>query len=120
MDNVSLALFGTSALHGMSAIGGSSSYKIRCKAKHNPTSNWFGLHYPDMRIVMSNGTVHTTANGFSNLTTSSQDLLRFYYDDSTFSPPGDLYDCADITPIISDSTTYVNSTCLLPHLIKLA
>lgn len=106
MNNVSLALFGDASLHGMSAIGGATSYRIRTKAKHNPSSNWFGIHYPDARIAWSNGVVQTVINGFSNLTTSQQDPLRFYDNSVSLSPSGTQYDCADISLELLDQYTF--------------
>lgn len=110
MDNVSLALFGSTGLHYLTATGGTSSYHIYCTALHNPSGNWFGLHTPDIRVVMSDNTVHTSANNFSNFSTP----IRFYYDAVTFWDPNTwpssifLLDCLEHTPVIGDQLSYAS------------
>lgn len=103
MDNVATAH--SDGNHSLEAVGG-LTFKLRCRAYHNPTFALMGLHPTQGRIVLSNGAVYTTCNGFSNLTSSSQDPIRFYYDSATFSPSGTQYDCADISPLLTDQVTY--------------
>lgn len=57
---------------------------------------------------MSDNTVHTSANNFSNFSTA----IRFYYDDVTFWDPDTwpssifLLGCLEHTPIIGDQVSY--------------
>lgn len=63
MDNVSLALFGVTGKHLMSAsIGGiPKRVSVVTKALHNPSGTWFGVHAPDMYVRVYN-TLSTSAH----------------------------------------------------------
>lgn len=106
MDNVSIALFGSPSLHGITAASLVSVPTITSTAVHNPASYWFGIHYPNARLVLSNNSVYTTINWFgpptSNINKSTP--IRFYSADSSFVINN--YDCAELNVGITDQAVY--------------
>lgn len=105
MDNVSIARYGSPGFHNISATFFSSSnvYRVFSIAKHNPASYHFGIHRPNGNLwIKDPATNKDYIQGINYFSTGS---VKFYYDSSNFSPDPDIYDCADITPIIGNQNS---------------
>lgn len=123
MDNVSLALFGITGLHHMSAWWNGSNYRVRCRAVHNPSGNHiFGINRNDSKLVVStpSGPYTQPVNAFGDNDAAPYHApLVFNSNFGLVEAPGTLYSCADLEPLMSNQVSYPNYNTLQSNMNKI-
>lgn len=100
MDNVSLARYGSTGKHSMSAVNlSANSIRIDCNPKHNPASNWFGIRPSNAYVLYEDD---TTGGSYAKTGTNTATVLplKFYNASTNFSTP-----CGTFTPVVGNQST---------------